>query len=105
MKHDHEFGHTMNAKNNHPILSICCEQVVKQEVTCHLTECAVSVRNFRSGLTLSDRFLNSVSQDDGSSLQVHAVHGGSCCLRWDPLSSWTLHEIKDLQGALCSRQR
>lgn len=56
-----------------------------------------------ASLTLGERSLDSVSQDDGGSLKVQTVECGRCHLCWDPLTTWTLHKIEDIQGALCSR--
>ena len=51
-------------------------------------------------LTLGQRSLDSVSEDDGGSLKVQTVQGGGGHFSWDPLSTWTLNKIKDFQGAL-----
>lgn len=56
----------------------------------------------RDGLTLGERPLDAVSQDDGGSLQVDPVQCCCCGLSGDALTTWTLHEVEDLQRMLCS---
>lgn len=41
-----------------------------------------------------------MSQDDGGPLKIQTVQGCSCYFCWDPLSTRTLHKIKNLQQVL-----
>lgn len=55
-------------------------------------------------LTLCQNALNTISQDDGSPLNVHAVEEVGCLNCRHPLTTGTLHEIHYLQGMVSTHQ-